>query len=155
MLNTISLAKVNNELELAGTNGFVLAVYRQPITELEDVADDLKLALTFPKKFKANPRKKYIIESKDTDYILIGDEGREYLSKSESAFPNYNAIIPADLDKLPKAEKFTLFRVDAWEVAYKILGEDLYTHPIGKSENVPHFWKVKNWLVCIMPMRMK
>ena len=142
----------DNEIEIVATDGAAMCIYRRKLTDNE-VAPKTPVMLQFPKL------KKGLVSIEVTEnpviYTINNNGVKSAVIASAGQFPNYNVILPADMEKVPLATEFAYF---SWKQLKKLENVMGKKQPRAQKALAPHFWTEKeggvSWTVVIMPMKL-
>lgn len=162
-LTGMCFSMVNNRLEIAATDGGALLLLSRPLKD-EEVPPEGKTIVILP---KAKYKNTVCIDTDELpgkvllSWPISGYEKGQALGEVYGGtFPNYNAIIPADLEELPLAEKYAAFSVEKWKMLQEASPTGGITdRPRAANANTPHFWSY-DWgingtmIVVMMPMKL-
>lgn len=100
----------------------------------------------------------YYLEKVNDIYILCNPLTEEKVvceEIKEATYPNYNNIIPSELDKIPNAKAYTAFKSENIAALEFVMPDAISHLPKTQGPNKPCFWQkeypIGTKLVCLMP----
>ena len=153
-LSGINIKEVSGFVEIVATDGAALMMYRRKLDPGEELAPNSSIILKMP---KLKIKEKFLLEEVAKGVFSISSlYEKSYCEVMQATYPNYNAIMPSDLSKLPLASEFTIFRsklLKKLEAVFFVPGR-----PKANNANTPHFWEKHengaDYLVVLMPCRI-
>ena len=156
ILQAISIRPTENKLEFAATDGMKLYVFTREKSEEESLPEQLVIKIP-----KVKGKYTYYLEKVNDIYILrnpITEEKVVCEEIKELTYPNYNNIIPLELDKVPHAKVYTAFKSENLAALEFAMPDAIAYLPCTYGPNKPCFWQKEyptgTKLVCLMPYHL-
>ena len=153
LLQAISIRPMENKLEFAATDGTKLYVFRREKNDVESLSEQLIIKIP-----KVKGKYTYYLEKLNDIYILNNPLTEEKVVCKEiikETYPNYNNIIPSELDKVQYAKVYTAFKSENLAALEFVMPDAIAYIPKTEGPNKPCFWRkeypIGTKLVCLMP----
>ena len=153
ILQAISIRPTDNKLEFAATDGAKLYVFTREKSEEESLPEQLVIKIP-----KVKGKYMYYLEKVNNIYILSNPRTEEKVvceEIKEATYPNYNNIIPLELDKVQHAKAYTAFKSENLAALEFVMPDAIAYLPKTEGPNKPCFWRkeypIGTKLVCLMP----
>lgn len=157
ILHCINFKKVNGKLEVAATDGAVLAVYSRELTNNEEMADDESFFINLKNfKFKDSDLV-FIIKQNDNYYIRNTGSQDVMIKPYEGYFPKYNEVIYTGEEK---ANSYVKLDWKYLKIIHKVIGGKIYNTPFQAPKKDSRFsfntnpcvWRDEKWTIALMPV---
>jgi hypothetical protein len=154
LLRGVSVQNDNGILELAATDGNMLAVMRRPLADNEQLEPGKKYILALPKTVKSACVIIANLQNQPGFLVLEGVKDKVLIEDIQGTFPNYRAVMPFDFSKFEKATGYAIFNPKKIQCIYDVLGGFKIPYHNNANTAAPYYFEKddngKKWQFAIM-----